>query len=171
MSASAAIADVQVKGTGLEARGRMTKRNVSLSTRVWLLCDFAMNRHESGRITSHVREAMMKKLLAAVGGMMLLITRMAFAESGTSVIEQRQTNQEQRIDQGIVDGQRETNRVNEQQEQVNKMENKEQSDSVMTEKERARIIAAQARTSQYIAREKHDHRGKAKPVIRSSAKP
>lgn len=113
----------------------------------------------------------MKKLLAAVGGMMLLITRMAFAESGTSVIEQRQTNQEQRIDQGIVDGQRETNRVNEQQEQVNKMENKEQSDSVMTEKERARIIAAQARTSQYIAREKHDHRGKAKPVIRSSAKP
>ena len=116
----------------------------------------------------------MKKLLAAVSGMMLLITRMAFAESGTSVIEQRQTNQEQRIDQGIVDGQlseRETNRVNEQQEQVNKMENKEQSDSVMTEKERARIIAAQARTSQYIAREKHDRRGKAKPVIRSSAKP
>lgn len=96
---------------------------------------------------------MTKKLLAAMSGMTLLITGMAFAEPETPVIDQRQTNQEQRIDQGIVDGQlseRETNRVNEQQEQVNKMENKEQSDGVMTEKERARIIA----------REKHDRQEK-----------
>lgn len=79
------------------------------------------------------------------------------------MIDQRQTNQEQRIDQGIVDGQlseRETNRVNEQQEQINKMENKEQSDGVTTEKERARVIAAHTRTSQPIAREKHDRQGK-----------
>jgi hypothetical protein len=79
------------------------------------------------------------------------------------VIDQRKTNQEQRIDQGIVDGQlseRETNRVNEQQEQINKMENKEKSDGVTTEKERARIIAAHTRTFQPIAREKHDRQGK-----------
>ena len=79
------------------------------------------------------------------------------------MIDQRQTNQEQRIDQGIVDGQlseRETNCVNKQQEQINKMENKEQSDGVTTEKERARVIAAHTRTSQPIAREKHDRQGK-----------
>ena len=78
------------------------------------------------------------------------------------MIDQRQTNQEQRIDQGIVDGQlseRETNRVKEQQEQISKMENKEKSEGVMTEKERARIIAAHTRTSQHIAREKYDRQG------------
>jgi hypothetical protein len=86
-----------------------------------------------------------------------------FAQAETPVIDQRQVNQEQRIDQGIASGQlneREANRLNKQQEHVNKMEDRAKSDGVMTKKERARIGAAQDRASRHIAREKHDRQGK-----------
>ena len=105
----------------------------------------------------------MKRLLFAVSGMTLLMTGMAFAQAETPVIDQRQANQEKRIDQGIASGQlneREANRLNKQQEHVNKMEDRAKSDGVMTKKERARIGAAQTRASRHIAREKHDRQGK-----------
>ena len=106
---------------------------------------------------------MMKRTLLAVSGMALLMTGMAFAQAETPVIDQRQANQEKRIDQGIASGQlneREANRLNKQQEHVNKMEDRAKSDAVMTKKERARIVAAQDRASRHIAREKHDRQGK-----------
>ncbi len=105
----------------------------------------------------------MKKMLLAVGGMTLLMTGMAYAQAETPRIDERQANQEKRIDQGIASGQlneREANRLNKQQEHVNKMEDRAKSDGVMTKKERARIGAAQARASRHIAREKHDRQGK-----------
>ena len=105
----------------------------------------------------------MKKMLLAISGMMLLMTGMAYAQAETPRIDQRQANQEKRIDQGIASGQlneREANRLNKQQEHVNKMEDRAKSDGVMTKKERARIGAAQARASRHIAREKHDRQGK-----------
>jgi opacity protein-like surface antigen len=106
---------------------------------------------------------MMKKMLLAVSGMTLLMTGMAYAQAETPRIDERQANQEKRIDQGIASGQlneREANRLNKQQEHVNKMEDRAKSDGVMTKKERARIGAAQARASRHIAREKHDRQGK-----------
>jgi len=105
----------------------------------------------------------MKKMMLAVSGMTLLMIGMAFAEAKTPVIDQRQANQEKRIDQGIASGQlneREANRLNKQQEHINKMEDRAKSDGVMTKKERARIVAAQDRASRHIAREKHDRQGK-----------
>ena len=105
----------------------------------------------------------MKKLLLAVSGMTLLINGLALAQANTPVIDERQANQEQRIDQGISSGQlneREANRLNKQQEHINKMEDRAKSDGVMTKKERARIVAAQDRASRHIAREKHDRQGK-----------
>jgi len=105
----------------------------------------------------------MKKMLLAVSAMMLMTSGMVFAQAETPVIDQRQANQEQRIDQGIASGQlneREANRLNKQQEHVNKMEDRAKSDGVMTKKERARIGAAQDRASRHIAREKHDRQGK-----------
>jgi opacity protein-like surface antigen len=105
----------------------------------------------------------MKKMLLAVSAMMLMTSGIVFAQAETPVIDQRQTNQEERIDQGIASGQlneREANRLNKQQEHVNKMEARAKSDGVMTKKERARIGAAQARASRHIAREKHDRQGK-----------
>jgi opacity protein-like surface antigen len=108
-------------------------------------------------------EVRMKKILLAVSAMTLFMTGMAFAEAEAPVADQRQANQEQRIDQGIASGQlneREANRLNKQQEHVNKIEDRAKSDGVMTNKERARIGAAQNRASRHIAREKHDRQGK-----------
>ena len=104
----------------------------------------------------------MKTMLLAVSGI-LLLTSTAFAEGETPVMDQRQANQEQRIDRGIASGQlneREANRLNDQQERINRMEDKAKSDGIMTKKERTRVTAAQDRASRHIAREKHDRQGK-----------
>ena len=104
----------------------------------------------------------MKKLLLAVSAMTLMMSGIVFAQAETPVIDQRQANQDQRIDQGVASGQlneREANRLNRQQEHVNKMEDRAMSDGVMTKRERARVGAAQNRASHHIAREKHDRQG------------
>ena len=104
----------------------------------------------------------MKRVLFAVSAMTLLMTGMAYAKAETPVIDQRQANQERRIDQGIASGQlneREANRLKKQQGHINKMEDRAKSDGVMTKRERARIGAAQNRASRHIVREKHDRQG------------
>lgn len=104
----------------------------------------------------------MKGMILAVGTVMCF-SGVGYAQAETPVIDQRQANQEQRIDKGIESGQlneREANRLNKQQEHINKMEDKAKSDGVVTNKERARIGAAQNRASKNIAREKHDRQGK-----------
>ena len=101
----------------------------------------------------------MKKVLLTFSGIMMLMTGMAFAQAGTPGIDQRQTNQDRRIDQGIASGQlnqRETNRLEREQNHINRMEDRAKSDGVVTGKERARIGAAQDRASRHIARQKHD---------------
>ena len=105
----------------------------------------------------------MKTMVLAVGVLMLGMSGMAFAQAETPVIDQRQANQEKRIDQGIASGQlneREANRLNKQQEHINKIEDKAKADGVVTKGERARIDHAQDRASRHIAREKHDAQGK-----------
>jgi uncharacterized membrane protein YebE (DUF533 family) len=101
--------------------------------------------------------------MLTVTAMVLLMTGMAYAESETPVIDQRQTNQEQRIDQGVASGQlnkRETNRLNRQQRHINKVEGRAKADGVVTKKERARINKAQNGASRQVARQKHDVQGK-----------
>ena len=101
----------------------------------------------------------MKRLLFAASAITLLMSGMAYAEAETPAIDQRQANQEQRIDQGVASGQlnkREANRLNRQQKHINKIEDRAKSDGVITKKERARIGAAQNRASRHLAREKHD---------------
>ena len=100
----------------------------------------------------------MKQMLLAVSAVVLM-TGIAYAEAETPVIDQRQANQEKRIDQGIASGQlnqRETNRLEREQNRINRMEDRAKSDGVVTNKERAKIGAAQNRASRHIAREKHD---------------
>ncbi len=104
----------------------------------------------------------MKKLLLAVSAMTLMMSGIVFAQAETPVIDQRQINQDQRIDQGIASGQlneREANRLNKQQGRIGKMEDRAMSDGVMTKSERARIGAAQNRASRHVARQKHDRQG------------
>ena len=105
---------------------------------------------------------MKRQMLFAISAV-ILTTANAYAQGETPGIDQRQANQEQRIDQGITSGQlnqREANRLNKQQEHINKMEDKAKADGVVTKKERARINAAQDRASKNIYREKHDRQGK-----------
>jgi opacity protein-like surface antigen len=104
----------------------------------------------------------MKQMLLALSAVILTMG-LAYAQAEGPVIDQRQTNQEKRIDQGVASGQldeREANRLNKQQEHINKMEDKATSDGTVTKRERARIDHAQDRASRHVAREKHDRQGK-----------
>ena len=94
----------------------------------------------------------------------LMTGGLAYAEgTETPKIDQRQANQERRIDQGVASGQlneREAARLNKQQNHIDNMENKAKADGVVTKKERSKIHNAQDKASRNIAREKHDAQGK-----------
>lgn len=77
----------------------------------------------------------------------------------TQRIDQRQANQQQRIDQGVASGsltQKEAARLQRGQATVQKMEDKAVADGKVTAKERRRIEHAQDKQSQRIVRQKHD---------------
>ena len=77
----------------------------------------------------------------------------------TPRIDQRQANQERRIEQGEKSGAltaKEAARLEKGQAQVQKMEDKAAADGKVTKKERARMEKAQDRQSRRIYREKHD---------------
>jgi len=101
----------------------------------------------------------MKQVIWSAAVWSIFASSVVFAQAETPGIDQRQANQERRIDQGIANGQlntREANRLNNQQEHINKIEDKAKGDGVVTNKERARLRHAQDRTSRHIARQKHD---------------
>jgi hypothetical protein len=88
-----------------------------------------------------------------------LISVPVFAQANTPGIDQRQANQERRIDQGVASGQlnaRETVRLERGQQHVDNLENRAKADGVVTKRERANIHAAQDRQSARIYRQKHD---------------
>ena len=77
----------------------------------------------------------------------------------TPRIDQRQQNQERRIEQGEKSGaltQKEAARLEKGQARVQKMEDKAVADGKVTKKEARRIEKAQDRQSKKIYREKHD---------------
>jgi uncharacterized membrane protein YebE (DUF533 family) len=119
-----------------------------------------LDKKETGRDSLYEQEEDMTQALLVIGGV-LLATGMAYGQPETTGIDQRQANQEQRIDQGIASGQltqREAGRLEKQQQQqhIDTMENKTKSDGVVTKKERTRIHAAQDKASKKIYRQKHD---------------
>ncbi len=83
----------------------------------------------------------------------------AFAQTNTPNIDQRQANQERRIEQGEKSGaltQREANRLEKGQQHVQNMKQKAAADGKVTAKERARIEKSQDKQSRRIYRQKHD---------------
>lgn len=77
----------------------------------------------------------------------------------TPRIDQRQANQEQRIDQGVASGAltaREAHRLEHQQAVINKAENRAKADGSVTAQERKRLTHAQNHASRSIYRQKHD---------------
>src|SRR5262245_36097627 len=104
----------------------------------------------------------MRRMLFALAAV-VLVAGPTYAQTETPGIDQRQANQEQRIDKGIESGQlnqHEANRLEKQQNHINKMEDKAKSDGIVTNKERRRIHNAQNHASRNIFREKHDRQGK-----------
>jgi hypothetical protein len=83
----------------------------------------------------------------------------ASAPAATPRVDQRQANQEKRIDQGIASGEltkRETRRLEREQIAINKAEDKAKADGTVTKRERVRLHRAQNQASKDIARQKHD---------------
>jgi opacity protein-like surface antigen len=101
----------------------------------------------------------MKKTVLAAAGLILLTSVSAFAQAATPRFDQRQANQQQRIDQGVASGQltgREAARLEKGQEHLQAIEDKATSDGRVTRQERARLQHAEDVQSRHIYREKHD---------------
>lgn len=94
-------------------------------------------------------------LLLAILGLPLW----AQAQISTPRVDQRQINQERRIEQGEASGAltgREAARLERGQARVDRIEARAKSDGVVTGRERARLERAQDVQSRAIYREKHD---------------
>ncbi|CAD6876410.1 hypothetical protein [Methylomonas fluvii] len=84
-----------------------------------------------------------------------------FAGIETPRIDQRQENQERRIEQGEASGaltNREANRLEHQQMRIERQEAAAKADGVVTAGERARLTHQQNKASRNIARKKHNLR-------------
>ncbi len=93
---------------------------------------------------------------AVAGALALAIAAPAMADT---LIDQRQANQEQRIDQGVRSGAltaAEAARLERGQARIERMESRALADGRMTPQERRRIMHAQDVQSHHIYRQKHD---------------
>ena len=84
-----------------------------------------------------------------------------YAQDKTPVVDQREKNQEKRIDQGIKSGEvtrGEAARLDAQQGKIKVDEAKAKSDGVVTPRERAKLKHEQNRASRNIYRKKHNSR-------------
>ena len=100
-------------------------------------------------------------VLAAFALPVLAQTAPAPAKSpaATPGVDQRQVNQQQRIDQGVKSGQltgKEAANLEKGQAQVDKKEAKAKADGKVTPKEREKLKQAQNKQSAKIKQEKHD---------------
>ena len=83
----------------------------------------------------------------------------AIAQPATPRIDQRQANQERRLQKGVQSGQlnaAEAARLEKGQANVQRLENRAEADGMVTKAEKARIHRAQDRQSTRIAKQKHD---------------
>jgi len=88
-----------------------------------------------------------------------IIPTLAIAQANTPRVDQRQQNQEQRIEQGVASGtltNREANRLEHGQQRVDNVEARAKADGVVTRQERVRLHQAQDVQSRRIYAQKHD---------------
>lgn len=88
-----------------------------------------------------------------------LLPMAAFAQTNTPRVDQREANQEARIQQGASSGsvtQRETARLGNGQQHVQNMETRAKADGVVTHQERQHMHHAQNVQSRHIYNQKHD---------------
>lgn len=97
------------------------------------------------------------------GGLLLGfgLAQPCLAGANTPRIDQRQENQDRRIEQGLESGaltQREANRLEHQQMRIEHQEAAAKADGVVTNGERARLTHQQNKANRNIARKKHNPR-------------
>ena len=81
------------------------------------------------------------------------------AQTATPRVDQRQANQEARIQQGVQTGEltpREVAKLEKGQAKVQQKEDKAKADGQVTKKERAKLAKAQDKQSKKIRKQKHD---------------
>ena len=102
----------------------------------------------------------MKPVKSVLLSLMLAAPLAAFAQSGaTPRFDQRQANQEQRIQQGVQSGSltaKESTRLENGQEHLQKLEDKAKADGTVTQQERVRLQKAENQQSARIYEQKHD---------------
>ena len=99
------------------------------------------------------------KHYSLAAALMAVIALPALAQTATPRADVRQSNQAQRIEQGVASGQlnaREAARMEAGQARVEAIEDNAKADGVVTKKERARLKHAQNVESKRIHRQKHD---------------
>lgn len=99
------------------------------------------------------------KSIKAIAVLGLFLPVLVLAQTATPRVDQRQVNQEARIQQGVASGsltQQETMRLEKGQLHVQNVETKAKSDGVVTQQERHRLHHAQEVQSDRIYRQKHD---------------
>jgi hypothetical protein len=99
------------------------------------------------------------KSIKAVALLGLFLPVLAMAQAAMPRVDQRQINQETRIDQGAASGSltpRETARLAQGQQRVGNMEAQAKADGVVTRQERAHLHHAQEVESHRIYAQKHD---------------
>jgi hypothetical protein len=104
-------------------------------------------------------EHYMKRTSSLLVAVLAAVALPVLAQTNTPAVDQRQANQQQRIDQGVKSGEltaKEAARLEKNQQRIQKMEDKAKADGKVTPKERARLEKAQNVESKKIAREKHD---------------
>lgn len=100
----------------------------------------------------------MKTLLIAMATATLLLSA-GLAQAGTPVVDQRQANQDARIDQGVASGEltaREARRLRAEQRHIQRVEHRAKADGVVTAGERAHLQHEQNQADRRIRRNKHD---------------
>lgn len=109
------------------------------------------------------RSLSMKKIITAIVAtgitFSLAIAPALAAGTDSPKIDERQVNQQKRIDQGVQSGQlteKEAKKLNKQQEKINKKETKMKEDGKLTKKERAKLRKEQEKADKKIYKEKHD---------------
>ena len=99
------------------------------------------------------------KIAKTIAALSLILPALAFAQANTPRVDQREANQERRIEQGVASGsltQREANRLERGQQRVGNLEARAKADGVVTRQERAQLRHAQNVQSRRIYAEKHD---------------
>ncbi len=90
-----------------------------------------------------------------------LVSSSSFAQAATPKLDQREANQQQRINQGVATGQltpREANNLQRRENKLNANEARAKADGVVTPTERRRLQREANRDSRKIYHKKHNRR-------------